>query len=74
MKNASLIPHGEVASLVLSGAELSEILCRARADIGEELDFNATRGHAADSDVKKSHGITTGDRFDDGWVHGLMII
>jgi hypothetical protein len=55
---------------VLPRAELPEILHCARADVSEELNFNASCVHTTDSNIKKDHWIAAGDRFNDRWVHG----
>lgn len=57
--NRSSRPCAQRAALapVLPGAELSEVLARARADVGKELHLDAARGDAANGDVEEDHWV-----------------
>ena len=52
-----LVSLRKPALLVLTGAELSEVLARLGRDVGEQLHLDPPDVRASDGDVEKHHGI-----------------
>ena len=60
--------------LRLARAELAEIFCCARDDVGEEFHFDATQRFAGEGEVEEDDGVgVLGVSGGHGWCEGMLV-